>query len=332
MVKVAILSNWHVHAKDYAKEAMARKDIEIVTVWHEQPERGREFAAQLNVPFEPSLSRVLKRSDIDGVIVTTATVMHPQVIADAILHKKHVFSEKVLAIKNEDCTSLVALARESGIHLMLSLPRLTESPYLTVQSLLDQGRIGQVTHIRCRVAHDGALPSGPLKSGWLKEEFFEARQTGGGALIDLGAHPIYLTNRLAGKATSLFAAFSYFTKRRVEDHAIVAIEYASGATGVLETGFISKAGPFELELYGTKGTLLVQDQSVRLRSAADGQRYGDAWDDVPLLPALPSPMQQWIAAISANETVHITAQDMIDLTRINVAAYESAAAGKRVTL
>lgn len=273
MLKVAILSNWHVHAKDYAKEATERNDIEIVAIWDEVSERGREFARQWNAPFVEDLENgIFHNEEIDAVIVTTPTSMHREVISKAMAQKKHVFSEKVLALTNEDCEYLVKLARDKGVQLMLSLPRLSESPYLTVQHLLDQGVIGDLTHIRCRVAHDGALPRALGQSGWLKEEFFEARPTGGGALIDLGAHPIYLTNRLAGKALSVSATFSYLTKHDVEDHAIVTVKYASGATGVLETGFVSKAGPFELELYGTLGTILAVDNSVRLRHGAQVKR------------------------------------------------------------
>ncbi len=40
MIKVAMLSRWHVHADDYAKEAMENPNIEICVVWDEDAERG----------------------------------------------------------------------------------------------------------------------------------------------------------------------------------------------------------------------------------------------------------------------------------------------------
>ncbi len=332
MLRVALLSSWHVHAKDYAREATERNGIELVAVWDEVVERGREFANQWHVPFVDGLDDVLHNSEIDAVIVTTATSMHLTIISQAILHQKHVFSEKVLALTNNDCEYLIQLARDQGVQLMLSLPRLTESPYLTVQHLLDEGKIGDLTHIRCRVAHDGALPTSPERTGWLKEEFFEVEPTGGGALIDLGAHPIYLTNRLAGQAVAVSATFSYLTKHSVEDHAIVTVQYATGATGVLETGFVSKAGPFELELYGTLGTILAVDDRVSLRRADQGEPYTKEWEDVTLLQSDMTPMEQWIQAIAGKMTPRITDQDMLMLTNINVAAYASALSRKTVEL
>jgi hypothetical protein len=52
MIKVAMLSRWHVHANDYAKQAKEHPDLEISMVWDELPERGAAWAQELSVPFE----------------------------------------------------------------------------------------------------------------------------------------------------------------------------------------------------------------------------------------------------------------------------------------
>jgi 1,5-anhydro-D-fructose reductase (1,5-anhydro-D-mannitol-forming) len=44
MIKVAMLSFWHVHAKDYAKQATDLPGTEIVAVWDEIAERGKAEA------------------------------------------------------------------------------------------------------------------------------------------------------------------------------------------------------------------------------------------------------------------------------------------------
>ncbi|WP_347835642.1 Gfo/Idh/MocA family oxidoreductase [Gracilibacillus sp. JCM 18860] len=108
-----------------------------------------------------------------------------------------------------------------------------------------------------------------------------------GALIDLGAHPIYLTNRLAGPARSLSAMLqSTSDQYDVDDNSVVLVEYESGAIGILETSFLSSGSPFQLELYGTEGTLLVEEQSVRLKTDTD-------WVDVTDTVYEPMPMEQW---------------------------------------
>ena len=63
MIRVAMLSFWHVHAKDYVEQAQADPATEIVAVWDETPERGRAEARTLNVPFYEKLDDILARAD-----------------------------------------------------------------------------------------------------------------------------------------------------------------------------------------------------------------------------------------------------------------------------
>ena len=97
-MRVAMLGFWHVHAKDYAAEAQVNPDVEIVAAWDEDPERGEAAAADLGVPFYTDLAELLARPDVDGVIVTTRTTAHRDVIIAAAEAGKHVYPEKVLAL------------------------------------------------------------------------------------------------------------------------------------------------------------------------------------------------------------------------------------------
>ena len=76
MIRLAVLSFWHVHAKDYSKQAAEHPDTEIVAVWDDLPERGRAAAQQWGGQFEASLPTLLARDDIDAVIVVTPTNEH----------------------------------------------------------------------------------------------------------------------------------------------------------------------------------------------------------------------------------------------------------------
>lgn len=332
MIHVALLSRWHVHANDYAKEALENPDIQISAVWDEDPVRGRQWADELQVPFYEDLSTLLEDPSIQAVIVDTPTTMHKEVIASVILHKKHVFTEKVLATTTSDCDFLLKLAKDQQVQLMVSLPRLSDDYFVTTEKLFREGTIGELTSIRCRLAHDGALPSPENPKGWLPSYFFSKEQCGGGALIDLGAHPIYLTNRLAGPVKSLYASFTYKMEYEVEDHAVVVTNYESGCTGILETGFISKGSPFMLELNGTKGTVLVEDRKVRIRSKLLYPDQPGTFHEVQLQDSLPSAMKQWVLAIQNEALPTITHDDIRELTRINEAAIKSQIEGCKIQL
>jgi scyllo-inositol 2-dehydrogenase (NAD+) len=330
MINVAMLSKWHVHAGDYAKQAQNHPDLEIKVVWDEDPERGEKWAGDLGVPFVADLGAVLSDDSIDAVIVDTPTNMHKEVIIAAAQHKKHIFTEKVLAFTVSDCDEIHKAVEEAGVTLTVSLPRLTESYYLYAQKALDEGLLGKLTTVRCRLAHNGAVPSEANPNGWLPEHFFNKEQCGGGALIDLGAHPIYLTNRFAGSAASLTARLQSSGEYDVDDNSVVVVEYDSGALGVLETGFLSNGSPFQLELYGTEGTLLIEDNSIRLKSSQIEENGWVTPDDVPA--DLPMPLLQWVSAIKGEAKSTLLNDDTVRLTQINQAALLSQEENRSVRL
>src|SRR5260370_40189985 len=76
MIRLAMLSVWHVHALEYAHQAIANPVTEITAVCDETPERGRAQAQPLAVPFYENLTELSPRSAVDGVMGTTPTTMH----------------------------------------------------------------------------------------------------------------------------------------------------------------------------------------------------------------------------------------------------------------
>lgn len=329
-LRVALLSRWHVHADDYAQEARQIDGLEIATVWDEDPARGGAWADELQVPFEEDLTHLLADDTIDAVIVTTPTSAHRDVLVRAADAGKHIFSEKVLAATTEDTEVILAAVDAAGVELMLSLPRLCEGAYLAAQTALDRGDLGRLVSVRCRVAHDGAVPHDGAP-GWLPERFFDPSSALGGALIDLGAHPIYLCNRLAGTPKEVSAMLLDVTGRGVDDTSTVLVRYDGGAggdsvLGVLETGFANAGSAPLLELHGTEGTFLAENGRARVRQGSG------PWQERTQPAPLASPMRQWLAAIRDGTPPGITRRDMLDLTRVNEAAARAARERRHVSI
>ncbi|MGD6830805.1 Gfo/Idh/MocA family protein [Sutcliffiella halmapala] len=329
MIRVALLSKWHVHAAEYAEHAKKNEHVEITHVWDEKEERGREWANELGVEFVQDIEAIFNNPDIDAVIVDTPTSMHRDVIIRAAESGKHIFTEKVLAITVEDAKAILEAVEKHGVKLMVSLPRLTADYYLYAQRVVDEGLLGKLTTIRCRVAHNGAVPYENSPHGWLPKHFYNMEECGGGAFIDLGAHPIYLTNRLGGQAVAVTARLQHTLGYEVDDNAVAIVEYVSGAMGILETGFVANGSPFQIQLYGTAGTLLIEDDKIRIFS----NLMEEGWHEVKDLPTpLVMPMDQWVEEIRTGETPSITHQDGFNLTLINHAARFSHDQGRRVEM
>ena len=121
MFRVAVLSFWHVHAKDYASETEEHPEAELCAVWDEDVKRGRTEAHKRGVPFHDDLEGLLSRGDVDGVVVTTPTVAHREVIPAAARAGEHIFAEKVIAptprIPNTTLSRPSAAATCQPLHL-----------------------------------------------------------------------------------------------------------------------------------------------------------------------------------------------------------------------
>lgn len=309
MIRVAILSFWHVHAKDYANEALNQPDTEITAVWDELPSRGREAANQLGVPFIEDLDELMENPDIDAVIVTTPTNRHHDVMVKAAKAGKHIFTEKVIAPTMKEVNQIIAAVKETGVKLTVSLPRLNDSYTIVVQNVLREGLLGELTLVRVRVAHNGAI------AGWLPEHFYNLEQCGGGALIDLGCHPVYLNRLFLGMPESVSASYGYITGKEVEDNAVAVFRYANGSIGIAETSFVNSHSPFTVEVHGTEGTLMygTPEPKMLIRSTkTDASR----WEEIPLPPPRESAFCQWIGHIQNGTVAEENIMLAVDLTKM----------------
>ena len=334
MIRLAVLSYWHVHAKDYSKQAAQHPDTEIVAVWDDLPERGRAAAQQWGGKFEASLPTLLARDDIDAVIVVTPTNEHRHVMTAAARAGKHIFTEKVLASTLREANQILAAVDQAGVKLTVSLPRLNAGYTQAIQSILAAGQLCELTQVRVRLSHGGALPTPASPSGWLPEHFYNLEQCAGGALIDLGCHPMYLARLFLGLPESVSAHYGYVTGRAVEDNAVAVLSYPNGALGIVEAGFVNRFSPFTIEVHGTEGSLLysTSDSVLHLRSAKVAGAETQWLANAELPAERPSAFHQWVNHIQQGTTATENIQSALDLTRLMEAANLSARSGKPVRL
>jgi predicted dehydrogenase len=324
--RVAILSFWHVHARDYALEAEEHPGVVITAVWDEEKNRGRMEASKRSVPFHDDLDELLSREDVDGVVVTTPTVAHREVIPAAARSGKHIFAEKVIAPTLSEARQVVAEAEQTGVTFVVSLPRLYAGYTQAISAALAAGEIGDPTYLRVRVSHDGALPSAASPRGWLPERFFDSRQSAGGVTIDFGAHPLYLLAHLLGMPDEVSAAYGRFTGRAVDDHSVVTMLYPNGAIGVAEASFLDASAPFLVEAHGTEGSLLY-DPSGGLRTR---RQDAERWSAVRVPADGRSPFVGWVDLSSEGRTDPENVRAALELSALAEAANLSAGEGRLV--
>ena len=325
MLRVAMLSRWHVHADQYAREIRQNANAEVAAVWDEDPARGASWAQELAVPFQPDLDALLANESIDAVCVVTPTNRHREVMVSAAEAGKHIFTEKVLATSLADCHAIADSVRRNGVKFCISFSRRASSAMRYAKRLLDEGQLGRITALRIRIAHDGAVRD------WLPAHFYDREACGGGAMMDLGAHGMYLARWLLGPPKRIVSVFNTLTGRAVDDNTVSVIEFESGAIAVNETSFVSFGGAYSLEIDGTEGGLrmLSPNDGVQIRA----KRFEDAsWRTPPdeLPPPLAKPIDQWIAGCTDDAPIEFGLEPAIELTELMAAAYVAEREGRSV--
>ena len=332
MVNVAILSRWHLHADIYYRQAMANPNVNLVCVWDEDPVRGKKWAEEINVEFVADLDALLAREDIDAVAVTNPTSMHKDVMVKSARAGKHILSEKVTTPTVAEILEVQEAVEKSGVKFVLASPYKTQPEYLFAKKVVEQKWLGEITGMRLRSAHDGAVRD------YLPEGFYSAEEAAGGAMVDLGAHPMYMVAWLLGEPVSVTSLFTSVTGRGVEDNAVSLVEFPGEAIAVVETSFAAFPKVRWMDLSGTKGSLRINGPMEPLSSLPieveiylKNENGIEGWVKVEDLPEeLPSPFDQWIDSIANDTRIEYDFATALVLTQINEGAYLSAREGRKI--
>ncbi|MDR0449675.1 MAG: Gfo/Idh/MocA family oxidoreductase [Treponema sp.] len=328
MLNVGIISTWHVHAKGYVQELRESGKVRFCALWDENPERGRAMAAEWQVDFEGDYDRFIARKDFSAVICNSPTVMHPELLCKAAEAKKDIFTEKLLAVSSAEAEKIAAAIRRAGLIFTISLPLRADPRILYVKKLLEEGALGRITGARFRRSHGG------VSDHWLPDYWFDTSLTGGGAMMDLGAHPVYILSFLFGAPSRLSGLTSRPFGTSSDENAVAIAEFKDGVLGIMETGFVSFGVPDLLEVYGTQGSVFMRGPELRISTKAlDGLLLKEA-SPKSLPPARPSPVIQFADACASRSgsPEYLGLEDALVMTKMIEAVYQSDKTGRIVQL
>ncbi|WP_050758512.1 Gfo/Idh/MocA family oxidoreductase [Xylanimonas cellulosilytica] len=141
---------------------------------------------------------LLTRDDVGLVDVCTPGDTHAEIAIAALEAGKHVLCEKPLAnsvVEAEAMAAAADTAAERGVLAMVGFTYRRVPAIQLARRLVEEGRIGQVRHVRAQYLQDWlADPQAPL--AWRLDK----TRAGSGALGDIGAHVIDLAQFVTGES------------------------------------------------------------------------------------------------------------------------------------
>ncbi|MEU6204297.1 Gfo/Idh/MocA family oxidoreductase [Micromonospora musae] len=190
---------------------------------------------------------LVNRDDIDVVDVCTPGDSHAEIALAALAAGKHVLCEKPLANtvrEAREMAAAAATAQASGVRSMCGFNYRRVPAVTMMRQLVADGRLGVIRHVRAVYLQDWIVdPQFPLVWRLQKD------RAGSGALGDIGAHIVDLTQYVTGqRITGVSAVTETFVKERplsAESSGLAAS--ANGGDGQVVDGAGPATGPVTVD-------------------------------------------------------------------------------------
>lgn len=244
------------------------REVEIIGVCDLVRERAEKAVKEYNIPkLYNDMYELFDDPDVDIVLNITRPYEHYEVTKQALLHGKHVYSEKPLSPDLNEARELVELAQQKGLRLGGAPDTFMGAAIQTCRQIIDSGFIGTP------VGASACLMSrGP--ENWHPDPEF-LFQYGGGPMFDMGPYYVTALINLLGEVSQVsgMARISYperiiHGEQRFGQHIKVTVptfvmgnmQFSNGAVGNIFTTFdVSTSEYHRLEIYGSEGTIYVPD-------------------------------------------------------------------------
>lgn len=273
-VRLAIIGTGGM-ANAHANQFKKIKGCRMVAACDVDPKRVEDFAKNHGIPQTFTSTReLLAQSDCDAVSVVTPDAFHKPVTLECLARGKHVLCEKPLALNHADAQAMVKAARRAGVVNMVNFSYRDWSALEGAAQAVRRGDLGDLRHVEASYLQAwltakiwGDWRTSP---GWLWR--LSSQHGSKGVLGDIGVHIVDFATYPAGPLREVNCRLKTFPKaigNRIgkykldaNDSAVMTVEFANGALGVIHTSrwIGGHANRLYLKIAGTKGTLEIDSE------------------------------------------------------------------------
>lgn len=306
------MANWH------AQRFLSIPGVRLTAVCDIDEVRARAFAgrhAPEAMVFTDAAS-LLRRSGVDAVSIVAPDALHAPLALQALAAGKHVLCEKPLATNHKDAKRMVAAAKRAGVINMVNFSYRNAPAIQKAAQLVKSGKLGDIVHLEASYRQSWLVSKswGDWKTspGWLWR--LSTAHGSHGVLGDIGVHILDFASFPAGPIKSVQARLKTFSSLKgqrlgsytldANDSALIQVEFASGALGVIHTTRWATGhdNSLALAIHGTKGALRIDlDRSQDTLEVCLGPDIHKAkWRTVKAAPA-PDIYHRFIKAIRTGD-------------------------------
>lgn len=289
---------------------------QLTAVADVRPDAAKALAERFGCPAFIDYRDMADHSpDLEAVIVCTPPATHEEICTFFADRGKHILCEKPFALDTPSARRMVEAAERNDVVITMASKFRYVDDVIRARSIMASGILGEIilfeNAFTSRVDMSHRWNSNPLLSG-------------GGVLIDNGAHSVDLMRYFLGP----LADVQVIEGKRVqglpvEDTVRVFVRSQGGVMGSIDLSWsLNKELDNYLNIYGSQGTVCVgwKESKYRQASSRDWVVFGKGYDKIQ---AFRSQIRNFVGAIRGEERLLITSDDALASVAVIETAYRS---------
>jgi len=231
-------------AHQFAKELMLIEEAQLTAVASRNLEKAQEFAEKYNCKNAyASYDAIMNDAEIDILYIATPHDSHAALTIKALQNNKHVLCEKPIALNYNDALQMINASKATNKFFMEAFWTRFNPSFQESFSKIKNGEIGDVKYINA----DFAFQAEKLEGNRMTDI-----KLGGGALLDIGVYPLFLSYVLLGIPTEILAK-SNFHESGADLQTSMILQY-DNAQAILHSSFVSSS-EMKATISGTEGRI-----------------------------------------------------------------------------
>jgi predicted dehydrogenase len=338
LVRLAIIGTGGM-AENHARNFLKDRSCRLVAACDVDAAKLEAFADRHDIPGRYADTReLLAHADVDAVSVVTPDAFHAPITLLCLKAGKHVLCEKPLALNHAEALRMTAAARRAGVVNMVNFSYRDWPCIQGIARALRRGDLGEVRHVEANYLQ-GWLASN-IRGDWRKNPSalwrLSTRHGSKGVLGDIGVHIVDYATFPCGPVREVYCRLRAFPKaprNRVgqyvldaNDSAVLNVEFANGALGVIHTSrwVGGHANRLALKIAGTQGTLSMDSEvSTTSYKICNGSGLRKCeWREVACAP-VPTNYQRFLRAIRSGKPGEPDFARGAEIQRVLDACFES---------
>jgi UDP-N-acetyl-2-amino-2-deoxyglucuronate dehydrogenase len=230
---------------------------ELIAVCDLDKVRADALAKKYQATAYYSVDDLFTNSSFDVAVICTPNGLHAEYSVYALQKGMHVICEKPMAIKTEDCRSMVDTAQKCKRELFIVKQNRYNPPIVELKKAIEEGRLGRIfsVQLNCFWHRDTDYYKG--------ESWRGTKSLDGGVLYTQFSHFIdlmlWLMNDNVIDVQSVMKNYLHQGVIEFEDTGIVSLQFSKGAIGSIHftTNSYKKNMEGSITVFGEKGTVKV---------------------------------------------------------------------------